>query len=348
MLLLIRMKKTKLVVAAIVLGLCVFVLMRHQDIYLYKQSVSYQEKIHMPGAMQNRNDIIQELLLENSNHFMLSNNNICRTENNFSMIILIHSAPTHFAYRSAIRSTWGNYSLQNQHDQFRRVFLFGRVTDPQLQDKLVNENMMYQDIIQGNFIDSYRNLSLNTLYGLMWVNKYCKIAKVVMKVDDDVVVDIYNVFQRVVLKYTSATKHVFCYLKFNERIIRDININSRLFVEKQELFALEYFPPYCEGKVVIFTSDLVYPILQQAVYPPFFWIEDVFVYGFVMMKLPNLSIDRFWWGVEMDLSCGNEIRCVSEDKTCRKLFVELQQNIVPQITNIWNVFNLRYNTCETS
>lgn len=275
--------------------------------------------------------------------FLLSNKNTCRQAQKLPLIILIHSAPSHFEHRRVIRKTWANYSNYHSKFNFRRVFLFGKVNSRKLAEQLESEHMINGDILQGDFNDGYRNLSLNTLYGLAWVHEHCRNAEVVMKVDDDIAVDMYNVFPRIITRLTFETNHVFCNRLHHEPIQRDSNL--KYFVPESELKGKSIFPPYCEGKVVIFTSDIVYSILNQASNTPVFWLEDVYVYGLVLNKIPNLTFYIYKYGDEMDIWCGDNTKCVMTDNKCRKIFAEVRENILTQIESIWKIFQRRYKTC---
>lgn len=281
------------------------------------------------------------LFIFSDNPFLISNKSICGSTDDISLIILIHSAPEHFQFRKAIRQTWANYNNTYHLLTFRRVFLFGKVSSQPLQTDLEKEHGINGDLLQSNFIDSYHNLSLNTLHGLKWVNEHCRNAKVVMKVDDDVIIDMFNVMSRIVSVYTSLRHHVFCNHLGNAKILRDPK--SKYFVEENQFEGLNIFPPYCEGKSVIFTSDIVVPILQQAAKTPIFWIEDVYIYGILLNKIPNVIIDKYYFGRDFVRNCASN--CVKSDKRCRKIMAELKGTIPEQFGRIWRVYQERSESC---
>jgi beta-1,3-galactosyltransferase 1 len=286
---------------------------------------------------------ISEVPFITSHPYVMSNTNMCRSSKELTLIILIHSAPSHFGHRSVIRNTWANINNFHVKFNFRRVFLFGKVSNHELQARLEDEHMINGDILQGDFDDGYRNLSLNTLFGLAWVYEHCSNAEVVMKVDDDIVVDMYNLFPRIVMRMSFVTNHVFCNRLHNEPIER--NKRLKYFVSENELKGKSVFPPYCEGKVVIFTSDLVHQILNVASNTPVFWLEDVYMYGLVLNQIPNLTFDIYRFGDEMDIWCDDTTKCVTTDSTCRKLFVEIRKTTSTLIENIWKMFQQRHVSC---
>ena len=70
----------------------------------------------------------------------------------------------------------------------------GRGGDKTLQEKVYKENDKHGDIIQGDFIDTYHNLSYKASMGNFWVSEFCEQAEFVVKTDDDWFVDLYEVY----------------------------------------------------------------------------------------------------------------------------------------------------------
>ena len=48
------------------------------------------------------------------------------------------------------------------------------------------EHRLFGDIVQGSFIESYRNLTLKAVMALKWVTTYCTNAKYVIKVGNPI------------------------------------------------------------------------------------------------------------------------------------------------------------------
>ena len=62
--------------------------------------------------------------------------------------------------------------------EVRLAFIFGRLTStPGAEEALDAENKQYGDIVQGNFDENYRNLTLKSLTDLDWVINYCPAAQ---------------------------------------------------------------------------------------------------------------------------------------------------------------------------
>ena len=130
---------------------------------------------------------------------VISNNRICQIDNmthfemksNILVLILITTTHEKVSVRNAIRRTWVS-PANNNTNHVRYAFLLGKHHSGHapFEIALHEENNEWQDIIQDDFIDSYRNLTLKTVMGLRWAANNCPDAQYVMKTDDDVYVNI--------------------------------------------------------------------------------------------------------------------------------------------------------------
>jgi len=86
------------------------------------------------------------------------NNFPCNGSSSLLLLVLVRSAPGNVEKRRTIRQTWGR--------GFRRVlFLLGAVEFRAAQATLEEENRTYRDLVQGRFLDSYRNLTHKHVMG---------------------------------------------------------------------------------------------------------------------------------------------------------------------------------------
>ena len=79
------------------------------------------------------------------------------------IVYLVKSAVSNFKNRNVIRKTWG-YERRFADVQIRTVFLLGSIDGfldkDMVQEKILHENEQFHDIVQGDFVDAYYNLSL--------------------------------------------------------------------------------------------------------------------------------------------------------------------------------------------
>lgn len=131
------------------------------------------------------------------------------------VLILVHSAPRNWHKRNVIRETWG------QKDSRARIFfLLGAVKSSSMQTRLKQENNMFQDIIQGNFYDAYRNMTYKHTMALKWFVYNCPKLKYLIKTDDDVFVNTPAVYDLLEAGFNDERNLIFCYRIEEARIKR--------------------------------------------------------------------------------------------------------------------------------
>ena len=139
----------------------------------------------------NQNKRINDL--NKYNYLFKPNENFCQTknENELLLIAFVAISPQKFNHRNVIRTTWASNQTENN---FRVVFMIGKSSYQEINDKIEKESQLYGDIVQNNFYDSYLNLTIKTLMGFRWISTYCSNAKYALKIDDDVLVNTKNLF----------------------------------------------------------------------------------------------------------------------------------------------------------
>lgn len=260
------------------------------------------------GLLVNRNDF-QFVLLDKR----------CDDQEVF-LVVFVHSSPDHFEQRRALRQTWAR-ETGNVNETLRVVFMLGMTTSPQLQEAIREENHIYGgDVIQGNFIDSYRNLTYKHIMGLKWTAHFCGGARYVLKVDDDVFLDVAQLvayLKREVGEVPPAHL-LLCYLYPMSLVKR--SHRSKWYVPVQE-YPKSYYPPYCAGWTVVMSMDVVIRLYLESSSIQYFWVDDVVVTGIlaqragvqhseIHLKMPSDTDDRialweashsqgtpYWFGV---------------------------------------------------
>lgn len=99
--------------------------------------------------------------------FLMNNASICATssgENHSSIVVLVHTARHHFNERYAIRNTWGSVKVYKGWS-FHLAFVLGIDPTSDNDAELLEENKQHGDLIMGNFVDSYKNLTYKHLMG---------------------------------------------------------------------------------------------------------------------------------------------------------------------------------------
>uniref|UniRef100_A0A915PYE8 Hexosyltransferase n=1 Tax=Setaria digitata TaxID=48799 RepID=A0A915PYE8_9BILA len=217
---------------------------------------------------------------------------------NLTIIIIIHSASDHFKQRVLLRQMYGE-RFYKQYG-IATLFAVGLAKDSKMQGQLIEESRRERDLIQQNFLDSYRNLTwkveLPYASAMMWlrfVDEYCPNVQYIMKLDDDVVGNILQVLrflnERVeAVNLLESQKRIFCRVIYNRPVSREKT--NKWYVTKDELPS-EYYSNYCVGMAIVFTGDLPRILLRAAAAERYFWIDDYFVTGILAKKAEAHLVD---------------------------------------------------------
>ena len=231
------------------------------------------------------------------NIYLIKNENMCIVENGAKQILVfVHSAPNNFERRTAIRQTWGNISrIATYH--IKMVFLLGRRNNETEQTMIHHENALYGDIVQGNFFDTYHNLSQKHVLGIRWASEFCKTAKYVIKVDDDVFLNPFGFFRDLVTKYPNITRTILCNIRLNgtDPIQRSGTRKLKWGVDDTIYKTMKYWPfTFCQGYVVIYSSDIVPEVYNATTSKctPYVWLDDVYVTGILAKNVGNIRHSR--------------------------------------------------------
>ncbi len=208
---------------------------------------------------------------------------LCNFKTKFIFIYVFTSVKS-FAKRQLIRETWANKSLLD----FNLVFIIGKYLkeNATITKLLEIEQNKYNDLVQGNFIDSYRNLSYKSLVAWKWIKNNCDQASFVLKLDDDILLNTFKLKNILDTNFfhDSMSNSFICRTFYRAGVIR--SENSKWFANYSEYNLNLYnnvtksdseYPTYCVGVAVILTTDIISRLYMKALEIKMFWIDDVYV-----------------------------------------------------------------------
>lgn len=256
------------------------------DFYLSQQWMSSLEH-HNISVLHERKIVSKTYYPIISQGYKINNEGICRGVEKVSCLVIVHTAANHFLRRVRMRTTWLN-STHYSPESVRVVFLLGLVPDAITQHKIEQENKLYKDIVQGYFLDSYRNLTHKGVMGYKWISEHCMNAEIVAKIDDDAFINFFKFFEDMShLKHKKKTMYCNKIPKDSMKIIRQNT--SKWFVKDDEFKDMKRYPhTYCSGFTVFISTDLVPMLYRAAIASPFFWVDDFFLFGLLPSKVPGM------------------------------------------------------------
>ncbi|XP_068995731.1 beta-1,3-galactosyltransferase 1-like [Embiotoca jacksoni] len=213
-------------------------------------------------------------------HFTINEPQRCEQEKPF-VVLMVPLAPHNRRDRDIIRSTWGSESPV-QGREVKLFFLLGLKSShgaAQLQEELQQESREHHDMIQADFIDSYKNLTIKTMVMLEWLDAYCSGASYAMKIDSDTFLNVPNLVG--LLVNAPKTDYMTGLVARGGAVLRDTS--SKWYVPV-ELFAAAEYPRYALGLGYIVSLDLPKKLIEASRHVRALYIEDVYL-GLCMQYL---------------------------------------------------------------
>ena len=209
----------------------------------------------------------------------------------------------------------------------RLVFLLGKSRGKEpISDSLLEESRLYDDIVVEDFVDSYTNLTLKSVFMLKWVHQNCRNVDFVMKVDDDIFVNVLNL-ERALLNATVAKPPLLMgTLICGARPIHDQW--SKWYTPKY-MFRDGKYPNYLSGTGYVISGDIIERLLKAALSIEYFHLEDVFITGLCARSIGVRAMDHEGFTYQHRAISG----CLYKE-------VIMGHEVVPMdMVRLWNMMN---------
>uniref|UniRef100_H3AI57 Hexosyltransferase n=2 Tax=Latimeria chalumnae TaxID=7897 RepID=H3AI57_LATCH len=205
-------------------------------------------------------------------NYLIPNEKACQGHQVFLLTFVV-SKPNSFKRREVIRKTWAS---MREVGGCPLVILFalGQANSSEVQQEIGQESARHRDLVQGNFHDSYQNLTLKTLMILHWKDAFCAEAKFLLKVDHDVFLNFHSLTEHLASLGEDRSGLYLGRIHWHVAPIRDPT--SKYYIS-EFAYPLEVFPNYCSGTAYVLSQDVARRIYLASFQTPFFVLEDVYV-----------------------------------------------------------------------
>ncbi|KAK3099361.1 hypothetical protein FSP39_003268 [Pinctada imbricata] len=247
--------------------------------------------------------------------YLINNPSICSNKK-LDYVIIVHTSTDHFSRRRFIRQTWANLNAFKKHS-FKIVFILGLTGNNDTQTMIENESNVHGDIVQGYFKDSYHNLTHKGVLAYRWVSEFCLNVDMVLKVDDDMFVNVFHLIEYHLPLYRKSSRLMSCHVrpKGTSPIARK---GSKWTVKGDEFKNMTHYPvPYCNGYFVLMTPDIIKEMYRASFMTPFFWVDDVYLYGLLPFKAGKVQHKNIAGNLCLNQKKG--VECFNRNSTCRLL-----------------------------
>ncbi|KAM6941353.1 beta-1,3-galactosyltransferase 2-like [Lycodopsis pacificus] len=214
--------------------------------------------------------------------FIMDDTPTCHTKAPF-LVLMVHVATGDVAARDTIRKTWGSEKLVLGQlvETLFMLGLPGGADAEQQQEKLKQENLQHRDLVQSNFQDSYRNLTIKTMVMLEWLAAHCVKASYVMKIDSDMLLHVHNVVKLLLDPSTAKHNYMTGLVWWHSPVLR--NPFNKFYMPRNVIAEPEY-PPYPLGMAYVMSLDLPAKILAVSPQVKPIFIEDAYL-GMCLKRL---------------------------------------------------------------
>ncbi|KAJ6638447.1 UDP-GalNAc:beta-1,3-N-acetylgalactosaminyltransferase 1 [Pseudolycoriella hygida] len=236
--------------------------------------------------------------------FIFNNSEFCYSpseeiDHRKNVIVIVLSARSHFKQRNLVRLTYGSVRTANNVNILRVAFMLGNA-DGEREEKTDEKHLRaemkeFGDIVIGDFVDSYRNLTLKTIMAYEWLKTYCVYADIVVKTDDDVMINIFQLTKMLNEWPTTQFKssNIWCMIHSNEKTIEDAD--SKYYASREE-FPDGIFPNHCSGLAYVTTMVVIERTLEEIFksFPGYVCThEDVFMTAIIPQQINSTS--KWFW-----------------------------------------------------
>jgi len=159
---------------------------------------------------------------------------------------------------------------------------------------VLSEAQKYGDIVVEDFIDSYSNLTLKTVFMLKWVVNRCSSVPFVLKTDDDMLINVRGLIKELANDtYQPSQPMIIGRIQNRPKPFRT---SSSKWYLPSWLYSEERLPAFASGTGYVMTQRAVADVYSKSLDVPLIPLEDVFISGLVAninLHIPLVDAPRF-------------------------------------------------------
>ncbi|XP_071105299.1 beta-1,3-galactosyltransferase 5-like [Haliotis cracherodii] len=211
--------------------------------------------------------------------FIFKGERMCDKRSPF-LLVAVPSLPGNRETRDLIRRTWGSVSrtqswpIRIVNAEVKVIFLLGRYSTDKEYLEVQRESQAHQDIVMGDFVDSYRNLSRKILASLAWMHEFCPGTHYILKCDEDTFVNIPLLVDFLLIHEPMFNYSVIGYVYGKSRVLR-----SGKWKVDTNAYPMNVYPIYVSGNAYVISRDLALRILHASWRLPYISVEDAYITG---------------------------------------------------------------------
>lgn len=272
------------------------------------------------------------LKFENKEHISyLDSSTICnKNEHSLFLFLAVPSTTGNFRQRMAIRNSWG--SVVKEDNSLQMMFFLGKTTNEEIKDTIAKEKKKYMDIIEVDIEENYENLAKKSISILQWVHKNCKTPKYILKVDDDIFLNL-NLLKTYLDVKNLSNSIVGCKVRGSSPFRFPL---SKWHISREQ-YKEDVFPDYISGPAYVISGDILDKLYFATKKVPYIFLEDVYLTGICRKHINAIAVGHpgFSCGYRDRGPCGGHFR-----------YKITGHHYMPEeIERMWIELNDRWYTC---
>ncbi|KAI8786151.1 lactosylceramide -n-acetyl-beta-d-glucosaminyltransferase [Biomphalaria glabrata] len=245
------------------------------------------------AEMQSKDDIIeflsQPIINEHNFPYIYNASNVCNDSDKIDLLLVVPSAPENFQRRYLMRISNMYKYVTEPSQRMKILFFLGKYPKwPErrvaygIQKSIDKELNQFQDMVQEDFEDVYKNIRLKAVSMLRWVHTFCRNARFVVRIDDDVKMSYTQLFP--VISWTSQKYKNFI-LGNRKAGWEPHRYNGSKYYLSEEEFPDPVLPPFALGGVLAYPTSTVSLLYQAALRVKPIWLDDIYITGICAPKV---------------------------------------------------------------
>lgn len=159
---------------------------------------------------------------------------------------------------------------------------------------MLSEAQKHGDIVVEDFIESYSNLTLKSVFMLKWVANHCRSVPFVLKTDDDMLINIRGLLKELTDNMYKPSQPMI--IGMIQKWAKPYRSRSSKWYLPSWLYPEKYLPTFAAGTGYVMTRTAVADIYRKSLDVPLIPLEDVFITGLVAdnnLHFPLINVPRF-------------------------------------------------------
>ena len=180
------------------------------------------------------------------------------------LLVLALSRHQNGQQRDIIRRTWGSYARSGS--RIRLLFIFGKYPELNAREEssLQLESVIHGDILQIGVLGTSHNMTFVVFNALRWAGEQCSEARFVVKISDDVYLNIPGVLTLLEMKGNDQLSDVIfgeC-LRAGGPPLKNTSHENALY-ELRGSYPYDRYPSYCSGAGMFMSMALMRKLLLE-------------------------------------------------------------------------------------